>query len=126
MSGSEDCTVRVLDVETGECVILGEDVGWICSVSISPDGRLVAAASPFGSIFIWDVLTCKLIEHIEVRSVNSVAFTPDGKGLISTTFRSPQHWDLSPLLYTDSDLGTVGNVIVKCTREFIRKNPNGI
>ena len=59
----------------------------IRSVSISPDGRLVAAGCPsfHPKIYIWDVQSAILMEEIPVHgdSVRSVAFTPDGHGIIS-------------------------------------------
>jgi glucose repression regulatory protein TUP1 len=61
----------------------GVDVG--SSVAISPELKLVAAGCWDGVVRIWDVDTGHPLEQLEgyIDGVRSVAFTPDGKGLIS-------------------------------------------
>jgi WD40 repeat protein len=50
-----------------------------------PDGKLVAAGSLETVVWIWDVNARHLVERSKGHkdSVYSVAFTPDGKGLVS-------------------------------------------
>ena len=57
----------------------------VTSVCISPDGSLVAAGSLDTVVRIWDVQTGKLVERLRGHrdSVYSVAFTPEGRGLVS-------------------------------------------
>ena len=71
------------------------------SVSVSHDGRLVAACCEDSIIRIWDVQTGYLVERLRGHgdSVRSVAFTPDGSGLISgSSDNKIKRWDLTPFL----------------------------
>ncbi|KIM86312.1 hypothetical protein PILCRDRAFT_39554, partial [Piloderma croceum F 1598] len=60
------------------------------------NGQLVAAASLDGVVRIWDVATGGLLECLRGHrdSVYSIAFTPDGKGLISGSLdKTLKYWD---------------------------------
>lgn len=84
------CVVTVVQVQGG-----------LTSVAISPDGQLVAAGSPDGVVWLWDVQSWALIKRLRghKKGVCSVVFTPDGKGLMSGSWdRTLKHWDLRPLL----------------------------
>ena len=75
------------------------------SVSVSRDGRLVAAGCRDGIIRIWDVQTGYLVERLRGHRnwVRSVAFTPDDRGLISGSYdRRIKRWDLTPFLKCDT------------------------
>jgi len=78
-----------------------QDAG-VTSVSISPDGSMVAAGSLDSVIRIWDVSSGILLDSLRGHrdSVYSVAFTPDGKSIISGSLdKSLKLWDLSSLLH---------------------------
>ena len=78
-----------------------QDAG-VISVSISPDGSMVAAGSLDSVIRIWEVSSGILLDSLRGHreSVYSVAFTPDGKGIISGSLdKSLKLWDLSSLLH---------------------------
>src|SRR6266705_138340 len=54
ITGSYDQTLRVWNLETGECRrILKGHSGWVMNVSMTPDGRL--AVSRGESLRVWDV-----------------------------------------------------------------------
>ena len=56
-------------------------------------------------IRIWDVQTGYLVERLRGhgRSVKSVAFTPDDRGLISGSYDGKvKRWDLTPFLECDA------------------------
>ena len=75
------------------------------SVSASHDGKLVAAGCGDSIIRIWDVQTGYLVERLRGHgeSVRSVAFTPDGSGLISgSDDNKVKRWDLTPFLECDA------------------------
>ena len=69
----------------------------INSVAISPDGQYVAAGSMDAGVRIWDVSTGQLVERLREHrySVFNVAFTPDGKGLVSGSPDKLKFWHLS-------------------------------
>ncbi|GJN78789.1 hypothetical protein PLIIFM63780_002298 [Purpureocillium lilacinum] len=79
-SGSDDETIRLWRVATGECVqtLEGHD-GWVRSVAFSPDSTLVASGSGDETIRLWRVATGECVQTLEGHGgwVNSVAFSPD-------------------------------------------------
>ncbi|KAF5308966.1 hypothetical protein D9758_018970 [Tetrapyrgos nigripes] len=88
VSGSDDNTVRIWDVQTGHQY--GESFAghtrWVRSVAFSPDGRHVVSGSDDHTIRIWDIQTGQQVgESLEGHRdlVNSVAFSPDGKHVVS-------------------------------------------
>ncbi len=85
-SGSYDRTVRLWDVNAGECLkILEEHTHRVWSVAFSPDGRTLASSSSDRTIKLWDIITgqcCKsLLGHS--HQIRTVAFSPDGQTLAS-------------------------------------------
>ena len=113
VSGSGDKTMRIWDLSdascrmitietptTGSAVNQPQDAG-VTSVSISPDGTMVAAGSLDSIIRIWEIASGTLLDSLQGHrdSVYSVAFTPDGKGIVSGSLdKSLKFWDLSSLL----------------------------
>ncbi|KAK4071522.1 hypothetical protein Purlil1_13413 [Purpureocillium lilacinum] len=93
-SGSDDTTIRLWRVATGECVqtLEGHD-RWVNSVAFSPDSTLVASGSDDTTIRLWRVATGECVQTLEGhdRSVKSVAFSPDStlvaSGSNDTTIR---------------------------------------
>lgn len=88
VSGSDDETVRVWDIETG-AQVLGPLVGhvdYVSSVAISPDGRRIASGSGDETVRVWDVETgAQVLSPFEGHTgwVNSVVFSPDGRHVVS-------------------------------------------
>jgi WD40 repeat protein len=76
--------------------------GWVRYVAFSPDGRSIATASYDRSIKIWDVTNQnpRLLGEVEdfnsgicaqtlighQQPVSSIAFSPDGQQLVSSSF----------------------------------------
>ena len=75
------------------------------SVSVSHDGRLVAAGCLDSIIRIWDVQTGYLVERLRGHGdwVRSIAFTLGDRGLISgSDDNKVKRWDLTPFLECDA------------------------
>jgi WD40 repeat protein len=55
------------------------------SVAFSPDGKMLAAVSPFNVVRLWEAATGRqrLDFLVSEHGVTSLAFTPDGKGLVT-------------------------------------------
>jgi WD40 repeat protein/DNA-directed RNA polymerase subunit RPC12/RpoP len=86
VSGSHDKTVKIWDLETGECLkTLRGHTDWVQSVAITPDGKQIFSGSNDKSISIWDVESgqerAKLVEHTSY--VRSLASLPNNKHLLS-------------------------------------------
>jgi WD40 repeat protein/serine/threonine protein kinase len=87
-SGSDDNTVRLWDVATGQQI--GEPLtghkGPVNSVAFSPDGQTIISGSDDGTLILWDAATGQalgdpFVGHSDV--VTSVAFGSDGQTIVS-------------------------------------------
>src|SRR5215471_8844970 len=96
-SASDDQTVRLWNVSTGEARVLQGHQGMIRHAVFSPDGKSLASASADRSVRVWDVATGQsrvLRGHQDF--VDDVAFSPDGKRLASASWdRTLRIWDLA-------------------------------
>jgi WD40 repeat protein len=100
-SGSSDCTVRLWDMHTRECVaVLEGHKHWVNSVAFSPDDRLLASASDDCTVRLWDVVERRANFPVHVLRghtsyVCSVSFSPDGRQLASGSFdRTVRLWNV--------------------------------
>ena len=89
VSGSNDFTLRIWNVATGESEAeLSGHSSWVNSVVFSPDGSLLVSGSTDGTVRIWNVATRE--SEAELRghshSVESVVFSPDGSRVVSGSF----------------------------------------
>ena len=96
-SGSYDRTVRLWDVDTGECLkILEKHTHRVWSVAFSPDGRVLASGSSDRTIKLWDISTGQCLKSLlgHSRQIRTVAFSPDGQTLASgSDDRSVRLWN---------------------------------
>ena len=87
-SASWDSTIKLWDISTRANIATFEGhTSGVNSVIFSPDGTTLASGSPEGTVKLWDVSTRANIATLKeryVRTVWSVAFSPDGITLVST------------------------------------------
>ena len=84
-SGSDDNTVRVWEVQTGQCQhTLEGHSSSVLSVAFSPDGSRVASGSDDNTVRVWDVKTGQCQHTLGHSSwIRSVVFSPDGSRVAS-------------------------------------------
>ncbi|KIK38357.1 hypothetical protein CY34DRAFT_397343 [Suillus luteus UH-Slu-Lm8-n1] len=86
ISTSDDKTIRIWDVETGEQenVLEGHASGTI-GLAVSMDGRRIVSGTQDGKIIIWDADTKEIIKYLShhTKRVDCIRFSPDEKRLAS-------------------------------------------
>ena len=97
LSGSHDNTVKLWQVDNGQCVgTLRGHAGWIRSCDFSTDGKLVLSAGFDHQAKVWNI-----DEYEEVRTlaghsdvVLAANFSPDGKQVVTASRdRTARIWD---------------------------------
>ena len=86
VSGSDDKTLRVWDLDTGQCIrTLEGHTGKVGAVSITPDGRIAVSGSFDHTVRVWDLHTGHCIGVLEghTNCVRAVCITPDGRRAVS-------------------------------------------
>jgi WD40 repeat protein len=98
-SGSDDHTIKLWQVSSGECVsTLEGHQNWVMSVAFSPDGKQLASGSDDHTIKLWQVSSGECVSTLEGHEnwVMSVAFSPDGKQLASGSSDATNRiWDVA-------------------------------
>jgi WD40 repeat protein len=98
-SGSGDNTVRVWDVQTGQCQhTLEGHSARVTSAVFSPDGSRVASGSWDHTVRAWDVQTGQCQHTLEGHSggVTSAVFSPDGSRVASgSRDNTVRVWDVT-------------------------------
>ena len=95
-SGSDDRTVRLWDLESGESRVLEGHANWVRSVAFSPDGRQLASGSDDRTVRLWDLESgeSRVLEG-HTDGVKSVAFSPDSRQLArGADGRTVRVWNL--------------------------------
>ena len=129
-SGSADRTVRVWDVNDGECVrvFAGHSAG-VRSLVFAPDGRTLASSADDGRIHVWDLTkaTCVISLKGHVGPVYSLDYAGGG-GLLTSggADDTVRVWDVStptPLEGAEENDEASGKVIKRVPlKTFPTKN----
>jgi small GTP-binding protein len=98
VSGSEDQTMRVWNVETGQCLATLEGhIYGVWAVAITPDGRRAISGSADKTVRVWDVQTGQCLATLEghTDSVLAVTVTADGRRIVSCSGdKTVRVWDV--------------------------------
>jgi WD40 repeat protein len=99
VSGSNDRSIRVWEVETGDVLfkLIVDHTDRVLSVAFSPDGTRIVSGSNDLTIRVWDAATGKKVAGPlkgHKKAVSSVAFSPDGNRIVSgSDDRTVRVWD---------------------------------
>ena len=92
--------------------------GW-ANVAISPDARFIAASCSIRTdVRIWDTASGTLVNRLcgHSNGISSVAFTPDGKGLVlGSVDGTLKYWELG---MTPNNARNAGGPFGKCILDF--------
>ena len=94
ISGSEDATIRMWDLNTGEQIVEPiENDGSVYVVALSNNGRIVAAVGQ--QVCVWDMKTSRQISLMtgHTSTVYSVALSPDNRRIASGSADGIRLWD---------------------------------
>ena len=96
--GSYGSTLRVWDVESGQCLhTLKGHTDSVNAVSLTPDGRRAVSGSEDKTLRVWDVETGRCLRTLEGHTggVKAVSLTPDGRRAVSGGWdKTLRVWDV--------------------------------
>ena len=94
VTASTDGTAKVWSASSGRELLALPHDGWVFCASFSPDGRHIATGGRDRMAHVWDILTGQLaippMNH--GGTVSKVAFSSDGRRLITTSKETPRIW----------------------------------
>jgi WD40 repeat protein len=76
LSGSDDRTLRLWDLRSGESRVLTSHTDWVRALAVLPDGRALSGSQDWGAI-VWDVAQCaQIAAFMGDAAITCVAATP--------------------------------------------------
>jgi WD40 repeat protein len=87
---------HIYDAATGRLKFTLPHEGWVVGIAFSRDGKWIATASHDKTLKLWNAATGKIKATCEGHygGVNTVAFSPDSKTLISGAASEARLWDV--------------------------------
>lgn len=116
VSGSEDKTVKLWDVQTGGAIKTFDHTSAVSAICISPDCATIASGTYDGTIYLWDIRTgeCHSTALSHDDRVQAISFSPiNSRRLISSSWdRTVRRWDTDgrQIGATCEEAGTVAYV----------------
>jgi WD40 repeat protein len=99
VSGSDDGTLKVWDLESGEALrTFGGHARGVSAVAVAPNGRRIVSASYDRTLKVWDLAGNEELSTLAGHAghVRAVAMTPDGERIVSgSKDRTLRTWDLA-------------------------------
>ena len=88
--------MRIWNMRDGSARVFSDEVEEFWCARFSPSGDYVAAGDDDGILRLWDAHSGRLVQKWtgNVGGIRSLAFTPDGKGLLSGSY-DVKYWDVS-------------------------------
>lgn len=122
-------TINIALAQEPTLVVQSGHSGYVTSIDISPNGRLLVSGAPDGVVKLWDIISGKLLRNLREHTdiVTSVVFNSDGSVAASGGFDGiVKLWDvtgglllrtLKPKTYLASPIKTIvfhpdGNVLI--------------
>jgi WD40 repeat protein len=131
VSSSEDQTVRVWDVQTGQCQhTLKGHSGTVSSVVFSPDGSLVASSSDDQTVRVWDIATgAELLCHDSHTCDNDIEFGDNSSNILinGQAINIPRHLPRATIATqsfssnsaSDGKLGIIGEWVMSRSQRIL-------